>query len=374
MTGKHYSTLVVLMIVAAVVSTPAFAQEELLEEQIDLLEAIHEDNQDRELVVAPVPILNPTFGTGLAAIGMYLYQLDEGSQPSFTAAGAVYTDTESYGFGVAQVAHFADDAWKIKAGAASFDLNLKFFGIGNILANLGISIPYNQKGWAAGVRGMRRFKGNWYGGLQYWYASMDTTAEITPNDITLPDEINVKTSVAGFGVIVEYDSRDNRFNPRKGNLFNATWSSSGETIGSDFDFSATKVDYNLYRELRPTSVVAGRATLCMTPGDAPFYALCSFGRGNDLRGYVAGRYRDETMMTVQAEYRWNFYKKWGMVAFAGIGQVGEKLSDYNTNDILPSAGVGLRFKLSKTTGFNLSVDFAVGEDTSAWYFYVGEAF
>jgi outer membrane protein assembly factor BamA len=374
MTGKHYSTLVVLMIVAAVVSTPAFAQEELLEEQIDLLEAIHEDNQDRELVVAPVPILNPTFGTGLAAIGMYLYQLDEGSQPSFTAAGAVYTDTESYGFGVAQVARFADDAWKIKAGAASFDLNLKFFGIGNILANLGISIPYNQKGWAAGVRGMRRFKGNWYGGLQYWYASMDTTAEITPNDITLPDEINVKTSVAGFGVIVEYDSRDNRFNPRKGNLFNATWSSSGETIGSDFDFSATKVDYNLYRELRPTSVVAGRATLCMTPGDAPFYALCSFGRGNDLRGYVAGRYRDETMMTVQAEYRWNFYKKWGMVAFAGIGQVGEKLSDYNTNDILPSAGVGLRFKLSKTTGFNLSVDFAVGEDTSAWYFYVGEAF
>ena len=67
MTGKHYSTLVVLMIVAAVVSTPAFAQEEILEEQIDLLEAIHEDHQDRELVVAPVPILNPTFGTGLAA-------------------------------------------------------------------------------------------------------------------------------------------------------------------------------------------------------------------------------------------------------------------------------------------------------------------
>jgi len=112
----------------------------------------------------------------------------------------------------------------------------------------------------------------------------------------------------------------------------------------------------------------------LTPGDAPFYALCSFGRGNDLRGYVAGRYRDETMVTLQAEYRWNFHKKWGMVAFAGIGQVGENLSEYTAKNTLPSAGVGLRFMLSETTKFNLSVDYAVGEDSDAVYFYVGESF
>jgi hemolysin activation/secretion protein len=76
----------------------------------------------------------------------------------------------------------------------------------------------------------------------------------------------------------------------------------------------------------------------------------------------------------QAAYRWNFYKKWGVVAFAGIGQVGENVSDYNTENILPSAGVGLRFMLSKTTKFNLSVDYAVGQDSDALYFYVGESF
>ena len=374
MLNSRLHLIIALAIAAACITFPVFAQEEVFEEQTDLLGALHEEEKDSEFVVAPIPIVNPTLGTGLAAVGMYLYQLDEGSQPSFTAAGVAYTDSKSYGFGIAQVSHFKDDAWKIKAGAASFDFNLEFFGIGNFLGNRAISIPYNQKGWGAFIRGLRRIKGNWYGGLQYWYAAVDTSVETTPHDITLPDEITIKSKIAGLGVMIEYDSRDNRFNPHSGQLFNGRWSTSGETIGSDFDFSAANVDYNLYQELKPSSVVAGRATLCMTPGDAPFYALCSFGRGNDLRGYVAGRYRDETMVTVQAEYRWNFYKKWGMAAFAGIGQVGETLSDYNSENILPSAGVGLRFKLSKTTDLNLSVDYAVGKDSDAWYFYVGESF
>jgi outer membrane translocation and assembly module TamA len=80
------------------------------------------------------------------------------------------------------------------------------------------------------------------------------------------------------------------------------------------------------------------------------------------------------MATVQAEYRWKFAKKWGAVAFAGFGEVAPSWSDFTFEDALPSAGVGLRFKISKTTGLNLSVDYAVGKDSDAWYFYVGESF
>ena len=372
----HWKRVVIIVwtVSAAMIAGQASAQhEDLFADEAELLEIL-DDEDKNELVAAPIPIVNPTFGYGLAAVAMYLYKLDEGSQQSFTAAGGAYTDSKSYGFGIAQVAHFADDAWKIKAGAVSFKLNLEFFGIGNILGDRGISIPYTQEGWAAGARGLRRIKGNWYGGLQYWYASLTTTLDLSGDDVELPSELAVDSKIAGLGVMVEYDSRDNRFNPHNGSLFDATWNYSANAIGSDFEFSSTDVTYNLYHELKPTKVLAGRATLCLTPGDAPFYALCSFGRGNDLRGYVAGRYRDETMVTLQAEYRWNFHKKWGMVAFAGIGQVGENLSEYTAKNILPSAGVGLRFMLSKTTGFNLSVDYAVGEDSDAVYFYVGESF
>ncbi|MCP4903109.1 MAG: BamA/TamA family outer membrane protein, partial [bacterium] len=309
-----------------------------------------------------------------AAVAMYLYQLDEGSQPSFTAVGAAYTDSDSYGWGIAQVAHFKDDAWRLKAAYASFNLSLEYFGTGNILGDRGLSIPYTQDGWFAGAEGLRRIKGHWYGGLHYWYASLTTSFRLSPQGLVAPPRFAVDSSVAGLGFLVEYDSRDNRFNPHKGQLLDGSWSISNEALGSDFGFEATHVDYNVYHELRPASVIAARGTLCMTPGDAPFYALCKLGQGGDLRGYIAGRYRDETMVTLQAEYRWNFYKKLGLVAFAGIGQVGESLSDYNTSNILPSAGLGLRFKLSKTTGLNLSIDYAVGDDSDAWYFYVGESF
>jgi outer membrane protein assembly factor BamA len=361
------------ILVLCMASSLAAQETDLFEDEAELLETL-DDEKKNEIVVAPIPIVNPTFGNGLALGGMYLYQIDEGSQPSFTAAAGAYTDSKSYAFGIGQAAYFKDDAWKIKAGAGVFDFNVRFYGIGRLPGDRDVSIPINQEGWAAGVRGLCRIKGDWYFGLQYWFLRITSTFDTSDLDFELPPAIEFDSQVAGLGVMIEYDSRDNRFNPSGGQLFNGTWSNSEEAIGSDFDFTSGKIDYNIYHQLKPGKIIAGRATACMTPGDAPFYALCKFGQGVDLRGYVGGRYRDERMATFQAEYRWRFYKKWGMVVFAGFGEVAETWGDFNLDDLLPSAGVGLRFKLSKTTDFNLSVDYAVGEDSDAWYFYVGESF
>jgi hypothetical protein len=76
----------------------------------------------------------------------------------------------------------------------------------------------------------------------------------------------------------------------------------------------------------------------------------------------------------EAEFRWRFWKRFGMVAFAGVGEVAESVSDFNTEDLLPSAGLGLRFMLSEDHRLNLSVDWARGQDSDAWYFYVGGSF
>ena len=54
--------------------------------------------------------------------------------------------------------------------------------------------------------------------------------------------------------------------------------------------------------------------------------------------------------------------------------MGESLGDYNTDDLLPSGGVGLRFLLSEENRLNLSVDYAIGVDSGYWYFYVSESF
>ena len=55
-------------------------------------------------VAVPIPISNPTFGTGLVAVGAYYRGQSEAQKkvqpPSFTGAGGVYTDNKSYAFGV----------------------------------------------------------------------------------------------------------------------------------------------------------------------------------------------------------------------------------------------------------------------------------
>ena len=364
---------VLAILVLSLALTGTAQEADLFEDETELLESL-DDEKKNEIVVAPIPIVNPTFGAGLALGGMYLYQLDETSQPSFTAAAGAYTDSESYAFAVGQAAYFKDDAWKIKALAGAFDVNVRYYGTGRILGDRDIYVPLNQEGWAAGVRSLRRIKGDWYVGLQYWFLRITSRFDTSDVDIDLPPKAQLNSQVAGLGVMVELDSRDNRFNPSSGKLFNATWSNSEKGIGSDFDFSAGKSDFNIYHQIKEGKVIAGRATICMTPGNAPFYALCKFGQGVDLRGYFGGRFRDERMATFQAEYRWRFAKKWGAVAFAGFGEVAPSWSDFTFEDALPSAGVGVRFKISKTTGLNLSVDYAVGKESDAWYFYVGESF
>jgi outer membrane protein assembly factor BamA len=342
-----------------------------------------DDKKSGDFVAFPIPIINPTIGNGLAAGAAYLYQLDEKSRVSGTGAGAMYTDSKSWGVAVGSMANFKDDAWKIEGGALYFDLNLEYFGIGSDAGDQGKSIPINENGWGAGVRGLRRIKGHWYVGLQYFYADIQSTFDLSgigdDPPIPLPPDIELDSSVAALGLIFEYDSRDNQFNAYKGRLLEFIWSEANEAVGSDFNYSSMKLVYNMYFPLHQGDsetdmVLAARGTACATPGDTPFYGLCKFGSAMDLRGYTGGRYRDTTMLTVQAEYRWRFLKKWGVVAFAGVGEVADSFNDYNTDNLLPSAGVGLRFMLSTKNRLNISFDFAVGKDSSAAYFYVAESF
>ena len=377
---RHNSSVLIAVLVWALASiAPALhAQQEYVQDEAERAEKLKETKKKRNLVAAPIPIVNPTLGEGLGAIAMYLYKTDEGSQSSYTGVGGLYTNTESWGAGIAQALYLNEDAWKLKAGAVYFDLNLEFFGIGSGAGDQGQSVPINQKGWGAGVKALRRLKGHWYAGLSYFYVRLESTFDISevPPDfpVELPPEAELDSAVAGLGILAEYDTRDNQFNSYKGSLFEFSWSFANEALGSDFDFESVKASYDLYRGIGKQKVIAARFMGCAAPGDAPYYALCKFGQGVDLRGYIGGQYRDAAMFATQAEFRWTFFKRLGMVAFAGVGEVAESVSDFNTDNLLPSAGVGIRFMLSEDHRLNLSVDWARGQDSDAWYFYVGESF
>ena len=108
-------------------------------------------------------------------------------------------------------------------------------------------------------------------------------------------------------------------------------------------------------------------------GDVPFEGQTVVG-GDDIRGYSQGRYRADQVYTLQAEYRWNFYKRWGLVGFAGIASAVEKFSEIPDKELLPGVGVGIRFRMLPAHKINIGIDGAVGKDDYSITFRIGESF
>ncbi len=79
------------------------------------------------------------------------------------------------------------------------------------------------------------------------------------------------------------------------------------------------------------------------------------------------------MYALQSEYRWQINDRWIFTGFAGFGEVAENFGDFGKN-FLPAAGIGTRFVLSAKHRVSLSMDIAVGNDGTEFYFGVGEAF
>jgi hemolysin activation/secretion protein len=134
------------------------------------------------------------------------------------------------------------------------------------------------------------------------------------------------------------------------------------------------LEANNYRPRRERDVLAFRAYFRSANGnDLPFFLQSSFGGTSDLRGYESGRYRDDMMYAVQAEYRWRPREKWVFTGFVGLGAVASEF-DGLFDDVLPAGGIGTRYMLSSAHNFSISADFAVGEGDRQFYFGVNEAF
>jgi outer membrane protein assembly factor BamA len=211
--------------------------------------------------------------------------------------------------------------------------------------------------------------------------SLDTRVDLSglpligdrPN---IPDEVQRETSSAFVGLELQRNTKNYEFNPTTGSLFDFRADFYEELFGSDFVLQRYTASYNHYLRLGDSDqqVIAVRGTACSVAGDAPFFELCMIGRDDAFRGYQTGRYRDASSATAQAEYRWQFLKRFGMVVFGGVAQVAEGFSSFDAENILPAGGLGFRWMAAVESRINVRVDYAWGDGDSALYILVGEAF
>src|SRR5580658_8393486 len=97
----------------------------------------------RNFVVAPIPISNPSVGTGLALTGMILYKMDADSPESSTDLGGGYLSSHSWLVGAGEKLNFDHDLYRLNAALGFGQINYNFYGIGADSSSTGL--PLEQK-------------------------------------------------------------------------------------------------------------------------------------------------------------------------------------------------------------------------------------
>lgn len=348
----------------------------VMEEADKVVQSKQEGSAKPSFVALPIPLSNPALGSGLVLAGVSFYQPEGSPRPWMTGAGVLWTDNGSRGGGVFQKAYLGGDKYRISGFAGGANLNLNFYGIGASDAGRDISIPINQNGRVVKVDGFRKVRENTYIGLRLRMATITTSLRLEgdpPEGFeNLP--LQLDSDIGGPGLLAQYDTRDSELWPSTGSYANLQAQWDLDSFGSDFIYDKQELSYNRYMSLTDSGVLAVRGSVCRAGDGTPFFDLCLFGASNDLRGYETGQYRDRALAAVQAEYRWRFTPRWGAVFFGGVGSVAPSLGGLADSVTLPSGGAGLRFRASKTYNVNISLDYAIGRDSEALYFYIGEAF
>jgi outer membrane protein assembly factor BamA len=179
---------------------------------------------------------------------------------------------------------------------------------------------------------------------------------------------------SGIGAVIFYDSRDGAFYPTSGGYYKLNFLNTFHWLGSEYTFTRWILDLRQYAGVSDPVVLAFQAYASGTAGDVPFYFFPALGGGRVMRGYFEGRYRDKLYLALQAEVRVRLFDRWGIVGWAGMGDVAGRLGDFRLPSVKPSFGVGIRFALDPAEMLNLRGDAAWGKGSSGVYFDAKEAF
>jgi outer membrane protein assembly factor BamA len=253
----------------------------------------------------------------------------------------------------------------------------KFWGLGKE-APLKYEESYLFKQYYVYLHFQRKLQSRFFAGVLYEYQRL-LTVDYQPGGLF--DQLAVQGRypyhISGAGLSLTYDSRNNAFAPDWGGFFQVYFNHFSPAFGSDFQYTNYVVDYrrfiNIYRE----QVLAIQGYVFFNAGDAPLRSLASFGGSNSMRGFYDGRYRSKNQIVLQAEYRVPLFWRLGAVGFAGIGNVGNRVSELNFEELKYSYGGGIRLALNRKERLNLRIDYGwgLGENVSnGLYFQLGEAF
>jgi hypothetical protein len=348
---------------------------------LDNVDEVLDDSHEAEAVTekkkgqwVPVPMIisNPTVGSGVQAVLMYLHPKQEDiTHNTTTGIVGMYTDTESWFTGVFHDDYWKNDTIRFSGFIGTGEFNLDYYGIGegNPIGDNPIPYEFDMVVGVAKLQMQVPGTKNWFAGLQYLILDSTTVLRTSSINPGLPD-ITGKITTAGLGVLATFDTRNNNYYPTDGYWFEAKWLDYSETWGGDDEYQKSTLFINHYRPLMDNLTLALRSRLESSTGDVPFFDLPTL----QMSGFARDRYRDQHTISFHIDGRYKFLPRWGVVGFYEFGWFNDDMSQLFSGRRITSYGAGIRWQVVEQQQMHLGIDVAFSTDDEAIYVKIGERF
>ena len=140
-------------------------------------------------------------------------------------------------------------------------------------------------------------------------------------------------------------------------------------LGADDEFQRVQLVAIQYIPMFRSLYLGLRGDGAATFGGAPFYLKPFIS----LRGAPIMRYKGDEVAQLEAELRWQFWKRFSVVGFAGFGAAWNDFERFHNTQTIPTAGFGFRYEIARKYGIQMGLDLAFGPDNTAVYVQVGSA-
>jgi outer membrane protein assembly factor BamA len=184
----------------------------------------------------------------------------------------------------------------------------------------------------------------------------------------LPD-VQRESRVGGLTPSLTYDSRDSIFTPLNGTFVEVTAGLFSPALGGDGEFQRYGLIAMHFLPLHPDVTMGVRGDATVSSGDVPFYMRPFIA----LRGAPVMRYQGDEVAQVEAELRWQCWKRFSLVGFAGYGAAWNDFTRVDNKLTVVTGGTGFRYEIARAYGLHMGVDLAFGPDVTAIYVQFGSA-
>jgi len=336
----------------------------------------------------PIFITEPAIGYGLgAALGYFHKKRDEadapkgslapaltadsGSKagrrqkepPTISGIAAAYTEKGTWGVGVGHTASWKKDTIRY-AGAIGYAHIVSTFYFGNqpfdFTLDTGLLIQDIK---------FRVGESNFFVGGKLVYFNPELAFDLDLDDLPIERE---PTKITDFGLALQgdYDVRDNKMTPNRGQFVELVAWKHLEALGGDTDYWKLGFQAQTFHEMANKRLVLGfHLDLDAAGGDPPFWGYPWV----TMRGIPALRYQNELTAVLETELRWNILERWAAVGFIGTAATRGDVLVYENESGLVAGGLGGRFLFRPQDSLWVGIDLARGPEDYVLYIQVGQA-